>query len=367
MIQTSLPRRGALVHWPALDGLRAIAVLLVLYDHAPQLLFGDEGDGFWRCSRGAWLGVDLFFVLSGFLITSILLQARGRDGALGRFWLRRALRILPLAYAYLATLALVTWLVPGFLHLRDPEAFAVAAVYLINFHVAAHGWPAAAFGLLWSLAVEEHFYLVWPFVVLRTPRRGVVVVVLAVIALAPLLRAFELPRLGAIGVYVTTHCRCDTLAWGALLALGWHGAARERLRRLAVWLLPPSLACIAWVLVAPLSPVVEPAPPQWFHVGGYTAVAASFTVWCAFAVEPPARLQRWLGSAVLARIGRISYGLYVWHVLTAELTVRGLARLHVEAGEPLLVAAWLALLFATATLSYRWLEAPLLRWKDRIA
>lgn len=365
--QTSLPRRGALVHWPALDGLRAIAVLLVLYNHAPLLLFGDEGEGVWRCSRGAWLGVDLFFVLSGFLITSILLQARGHDGALRRFWLRRALRIFPLAYAYLATLALVTWLVPGFLHLRDPEAFGVAAVYLMNFHVAAHGWPATAFGLLWSLAVEEHFYLVWPFVVLRTPRRVVVVVVLAVIALAPLLRAFELPRIGAVGVYVTTHCRCDTLAWGALLALAWHGAARERLRRLAGWLLLPSLACIAWVLVVPLSPVVEPAPPEWFHVGGYTAVAASFTVWCAFAVAPPAWLQRSLGNTALTRIGRISYGLYVWHVLTAELAVRGLARLHLEAGEPLLVAAWLTLLFTTAALSYRWFEAPLLRWKDRIA
>lgn len=362
----ALPPPSAPVHWPALDGLRALAVLLVLYNHAPPLLFGDGGRGIWHGSRGAWLGVDLFFVLSGFLITSILLQAHGRPGALRRFWLRRALRIFPLAYAYLVTLAVVTWLVPGFLHLRDASAFGVAAVYLINFHIATHGWPATAFSLLWSLAVEEHFYLVWPFVVLHLPRRLVVVVVLALVALAPLLRAVELSRLGAVGVYVTTHCRCDTLAWGALLAIGWHGAVRERLRRLAGWLLVPSLACVGWVLVTPLPPL-GPLTPEWFHVGGYSAIAASFTVWCAFAVEPPPWLQHALGNAVLGRIGRISYGLYVWHVLTAELTVRGLARLHLEACEPLLVITWLVLLFATASLSHRWLEAPLLRLKDRIA
>ena len=362
----ALPPPGAPLHWPALDGLRALAVLLVLYNHAPQLLFGDGGHGIWRCSRGAWLGVDLFFVLSGFLITSILLQAHGRPGALRRFWLRRALRIFPLAYAYLATLALVTWLVPGFLHLRDPAAFGVAAAYLLNFHIATHGWPATALSLLWSLAVEEHFYLVWPFVVLHLPRRRVVVVVLALIAMAPLLRAVELSRLGAIGVYVTTHCRCDTLAWGALLAIGWHSPARERLRRLAGWLLIPSLGCVAWILFTPLSPL-EPTTPEWFLDGGYSAIAASFTVWCAFAVEPPTWLLRGLGNAVLGRIGRISYGLYVWHVLTAELTVRGLARLGLGASEPVLVVTWLALLAVTASLSHRWLEAPLLRLKDRIA
>src|SRR5688572_5977404 len=85
-------------YFPTLDGLRAIAILLVLYNHVPQLLGHDDGtDGaFWYGSRGAWLGVDLFFVLSGFLITNILLQGRGRPRALRRFWVRRALRIFPL-------------------------------------------------------------------------------------------------------------------------------------------------------------------------------------------------------------------------------------------------------------------------------
>jgi len=355
-------------HHATLDGLRAIAVLLVLYNHAPQLLGSGGGDdgAVWHGSPGAWLGVDLFFVLSGFLITSILRHGRQRPHALRRFWIRRALRIFPLAYAYLAVLALVGWCVPGYAHLRTDATYPWAASYLLNFHIAWHGWSTAALGILWSLAVEEHFYLLWPLGALRASRRTLVGLLVAMIAFTPLVRALTLPHLGAVGVYVTTFCRWDTLACGALLALAWDSPGRERIRRVASWLAWPSLAVIAAVVAIPVSPIA-PTTPTWFHVVGYSAVAGAFTVWCACALDPSPSLRRMLGHPALAAIGRISYGLYVWHVLVAEAIVRALARLHLAPGLGVQVAIWLAALGVVAAASYRWFEAPLLRWKDRLA
>lgn len=356
------------VHHPGLDGLRAIAVLLVLYGHAPQLLGRNNGNdgGIWHCSRGAWIGVDLFFVLSGFLITSILLRARGTDGALRRFWIRRALRIFPLAYLYLLTLALIARLLPNFDHLAAPGPHLWAATYLINFHIAAQGWTTATIALLWSLAVEEQFYLGWPLLVLRASRRTILMVVVGMIVLTPVLRAVLAPRLGLDAVYVLTFCRWDTLAFGALLALAYDSAWRPRLTHLTRWLWMPATVTIGWVLAAPIK-AVDPATPSWFTAVGYTAVAASFAVWCAVALEIERLPARLLARPLIARIGRISYGLYVWHVLVAELLVRGLHRLGVAGDLIERSLLWLVALWLVASASFRWVESPLLRCKDRLA
>jgi peptidoglycan/LPS O-acetylase OafA/YrhL len=354
------------VHYPALDGLRAIAVLLVLYNHAPQLLGrnGDTDSGFWAGSKGAWLGVDLFFVLSGFLITTILLHGKDKPNAFRRFWLRRALRIFPLAYLYLVVLALLGIFVQGFAHLWDPEAHAWAATYLINFHIAACGWTTAAIGLLWSLAVEEHFYLVWPVCVLRCQRRTIAAVLAFTLVSAPLLRSWLLPSMGPVGIYVSTFCRCDTLAFGSVLALAWNSTWRERVCRLAAWLWLPATVYIGWVILAPIS-AVDAATPRWFHIAGHTGVATAFAIWCAAALAPGFVASRVLGSATLGYVGRISYGLYVWHVLTAELSRSAMSLAGIGESMSARVAVWLCVLFAVATLCYRWYEAPLLRLKDR--
>jgi peptidoglycan/LPS O-acetylase OafA/YrhL len=359
-------------HQPALDGLRAFAVLLVLYGHAPLLLGrGEFGPGhpapggLWHGSRGAWLGVDLFFVISGFLITSILLAQKGTERAFRRFWLRRALRIFPLAYLYLAMLAVLAWGTPFFQHLRAPTSFGWAVAYLTNAEVCVSGWPALPFAPLWSLAVEEHFYLVWPVVVLCCQRRTVLVVLLATIVVVPILRAALLPRLGPDGVYVATFCRADTLAFGALLAVLRAGPRSEQIRRSALCLLAPALAAIAAVLLLPIR-AVDPTTPAAFHWLGYSAIAAAFAVACAAALAPVPSWLRWLQQRWLGAIGRISYGLYIWHVLTAEIVNRGAERLPFHLGFHGRVALWLVCLFAIATLSYLWFELPLLRRKDRI-
>ncbi|MCU0864462.1 MAG: acyltransferase [Planctomycetes bacterium] len=354
------------VHHAGLDGLRAIAVLLVLYGHAPLLLGRQNGNdgGIWHASRGAWIGVDLFFVLSGFLITSILLRARGTDGALRRFWIRRALRIFPLAWLYLLTLVLVAWLVPEFGHLAAPAPLVWAATWLINFHIAAQGWTTAALALLWSLAVEEQFYLGWPLLILRASRTAIAIVVVAMIVLTPVLRMLARPQLGPDAIYVLTFCRWDTLAFGALLALVHDSPWRGHLARLVHWGLLPATATIAWVLAMPVQ-AVDPDTSAWFQAVGYSAVAAAFAIWCAAALVP-GRLARLLANPWLGRIGSISYGLYVWHVLVAELLVRGMHWCGLGGGLILRAVLWLLALWLVASTSYRWFELPLLRCKDRL-
>lgn len=357
-----------LVHRPTLDGLRAIAVLLVLYHHAPTLFGRGHGaaGGVFHASRGAWLGVDLFFVLSGFLITNILLHGRGHRGALARFWTRRALRIFPLAYAYLATLALLAWGTSAFPALRDPASFGMAAAYLANVHIAEHGWCAPALALLWSLAVEEQFYLAWPLLALRLPRRALVATLALAIVAAPLLRLATLASAGDVAVYVLPWCRMDALAWGGLLALAWDSPWRAAVRAVARWLALPALGVVVGTMAARTLPV-GPDAAHWFVGFGFTAVALAFAVLVAWALDPPRPVGAALSAAPLRAIGRVSYGLYVWHVITAQVVAATLSRVAPKLPFVGWLGAWLLLLAAVAAASWRWLESPLLRLKERWA
>ena len=214
-------------HLPALDGLRGVAVLLVLGFHFLHL-DGREELPFDRAVLAAagagWCGVDLFFVLSGFLITGILLDAKGSEGWLSTFWTRRALRIFPLHYAYLAALFLVApWLLPAAGLAVPATTQAWFWTYSGNVLFALRGTfdGAPSFTAhLWSLAVEEQFYLVWPLVVALLTRRGVAWACLTAIAGAAALRFALLshgPEL-ANAAYVLMPSRMDALAIGGLAA-----------------------------------------------------------------------------------------------------------------------------------------------------
>ena len=346
-------------YFPSLDGLRAIAILLVLYNHVPQLMGRDDGsDGaFWAASRGAWLGVDLFFVLSGFLITNILLHGQGRPRALRQFWLRRAFRIFPLAYGYLFVLGVFACCMPGFGMLRNTSAFLTAATYTLNFKVVASGWMTACFSILWSLCVEEHFYFLWPCVVLFARRTVVAGVVAALVVGTPLLRAWVGHDYGPVGLYVLTFCRWDSLAWGAGLALLWNTPWRSQVLRGARWLLLPALGFVGYVLFHPMS-AVDPAVPTWFETIGFTGIAASFTVICAVAMAEGAMARRLLTHPVAVWIGRVSYGIYIWHVLLAEIVTHVSDAVHVTMPLPLRATVWFVLLLPTAAMSHRWFELP---------
>jgi peptidoglycan/LPS O-acetylase OafA/YrhL len=199
-----------------------------------------------------------------------------------------------LAWLYLAALALCAWLLPHFAHLRDPAQFGLALVYGTNVDVALRGWSAAAFGILWSLSVEEHFYLGWPLLALRAAKRTLWLVLLAVVVGTPLLRWALLDDVGRVHVYVATWCRWDALACGALLALVHASPFRARWRSMANWLSVPALAWIGAVLAVPFEAVAA-RTPDWFFVVGYSGLAIAFTVVCTIALQPP----RWLAAVLI--------------------------------------------------------------------
>jgi peptidoglycan/LPS O-acetylase OafA/YrhL len=214
-------------HLPALDGLRGLAVLAVIAFHLCAVPIASGAA--WRLAGGVasvgWLGVELFFVLSGCLITGILLDTRDGARPLATFWARRALRIAPLYFALLAVaFVLIPTLVPALRqsHPRFLDAAPWYATFLTNVALArSHGMAAFGTGHLWSLAIEEQFYLVWPLVVLRATPRALARVTLALFGLGVLARA-ALRLTGvtdAYETYVLTPTHLDGLLAGALLAL----------------------------------------------------------------------------------------------------------------------------------------------------
>ena len=168
---------GSQPHFPEVDGLRGLAILLVLWYHARVLLRrlpkSSSEQTPWsnllgligRMSLGGWIGVDLFFVISGFLITLILLGVKESAGSSVAFWGRRGLRILPLALLYLAVLIGLTSMGDPLNVISSFDEWPWYALYLGNIHIAMYGWQPLAVMILWSLAIEEQFYLIWPFIV----------------------------------------------------------------------------------------------------------------------------------------------------------------------------------------------------------
>ena len=187
-----------------LDGVRAVAFLIIFLRHGFEIPL-------------LWAGVDIFFVLSGFLITSLLMEARGKPDAWGHFYERRALRILP---PLILTLILATYL----FQLHWGKNILWYALFAMNFAEVFHR-GAPGLGILWSLAVEEQFYLFWPIVALRFAPRTVMKVAIVLMVLAPVARGIATPFLpGHWAIYYLMPFRMDLLASGALMAVLW----RER-------------------------------------------------------------------------------------------------------------------------------------------
>ncbi len=228
-------------HLPALDGVRGLAIALVLLYHVTPV----------RWASGGWVGVDLFFVLSGFLITGILWDGRHRPARARRFFVKRALRILPLYYGLLILIFVV---VPAMDPLHKTAYQALKSdewwywTYLQNWRIAfAHPNDGGSFGWFWSLAIEEQFYVVWPFVVWHASRDTIIRLCGAAIFSGLVIRV-ALLVLHAPGsdsilfIYVLTPCRLDGLAVGALVAMAI-AAPADASRLLIASACPPSSVC----------------------------------------------------------------------------------------------------------------------------
>jgi peptidoglycan/LPS O-acetylase OafA/YrhL len=350
--QPAQPAAATLAYSPALDGLRAVAVVAVLLYHlsVPWL-------------RGGFLGVDLFFVLSGYLITSLLVAEYRARGSirLGTFWARRVRRLLPAAL--LVILAVCGWAAltapPDRIWSVRHDALWTLG-YAANWHFVLSGQSYfAQFSqpspLLhtWSLAIEEQFYLVWPLLVLvlLALRRGRVGALVAVavggavasgVLMRHLYRAADPSR-----VYYGTDTRAHELLAGALLALLVASPLGERLRpwlrRLA---LPAALAVLAAIVLVPDS-------WQWYYRGGALAfglVAALLVAGTHAGTDGP--LARVLGLGPVAWVGRISYGLYLWHWPVYQA---------VQGRGALLDVARVAVSLALAVVSFDLVEQPIRR------
>lgn len=344
---------------PQLDGLRCLAIAGVLVHHLLPV-----GEYF---PPTGMLGVCGFFVLSGFLITRLLLAAReridtGRDTRrrqLGVFYARRALRIFPVYYAFLAVL-----LVAGtsFIDVRWPWH----AAYLSNWHFTFEYVPGQRLGgmdrHLWTLSVEEQFYLVWPIWLLLSPRRLVVPGLMLAFLAGPSWRALAMFYLDKPGVWAEwpTPANLDLLAGGGLLAVAWGRASKRWWQALFLFGLPGVVMACVWMHVESLVPWWK-----WFATFNRLAIAICFAGLVGIAAHGIGGVAgQLLTLRPVVYVGTISYGMYLFHVLAAEVVRRVLPEL-----EP---AGWLVGLLAitltivAATTSWHLFESPINRLKRKV-
>ncbi len=358
-------KRG--VRIPELDGLRGIAILLVLgfhYKPATGLLTYLEG-----LFASGWIGVDLFFVLSGYLITGILLDSASQPHYYRNFVVRRSLRIFPLYYACMALYCVLNYL-PNPVNLRDFLTNGSAWWYLIylgNLQTfLQNSWPGAAILTpLWSLQVEEQFYLSFPFIA-KLGRKRLAWILASCVIGAPVLRialAVFLPR-NMMGAYTLMPCSIDALAMGGLVAI----AAREwpsRLKgRWIGWLTAASTAtvvlfCIFW------------HDTPWslaMRTVGFTALDLAFAgvLMMLIGWRQPL-LLRVCHMKVLVWMGTISYGLYLLHLPALVIARRWLAPLlGIAPSGSTAFFVMFGLAIAMAWISWAFFESPILRLRERL-
>jgi peptidoglycan/LPS O-acetylase OafA/YrhL len=370
-------RRVLTTAMPGLDGIRGIAILLVMFAHFIGNYPAHSTIDFFvqRTLRAGWFGVDLFFALSGFLITGILIESREASNYFGVFYMRRLLRIFPLYYSFL-----LLWFVGVrfFVASRGWNIEAVGVDRQFSYWLYVANWlplfgdGPGALGHLWSLAVEEQFYLVWPLVVWFVPGRRLGKLCIALIAAAPLLRwlmvAFHLP---ALAVYELTPARVDSLAFGALVSVAlrderWLGIAAR------VWRVVLALALVGLAVIVVYLRGLPNDPPVT-QVLGYSLLACAASATVAGTVIRIATVSAVgiLETKTLRIFGKYSYALYVLHhpiysSLLGRLTVfRGGALLQSRSTYVLVMIFCFGLSFLLALLSWNVLEKPFLRLKHR--
>jgi peptidoglycan/LPS O-acetylase OafA/YrhL len=325
---------------PALDGVRALAVILVICNHQMQRIVPTAG----------WIGVDIFFALSGYLITSILLRELRRTGkiSIGDFYRRRALRLTP-ALAVLASFELAR---SFFSHDGGSirEATFVGVSYIENWNMIYGWWPVGVMGPTWSLSVEEQFYLIWPLaLILFVHRHPLEWIAVALIAMT--IAELALWRGGGAGTEHTLQFSLGVRPVGLLIgaALPFLNATRWRLPAFAA---PAALAAIvAYAFTADRSAAVFLSAPM-----GVSLAAAALII----CTHQAGAITSTLSLPPIRYLGKISYGVYLYHV--PIFYVGEQHKIHLPGY--LYGIAILGLVFVTAALSYEFIEKPFLRLKD---
>ncbi|MEG9436768.1 acyltransferase [Edaphobacter sp. HDX4] len=364
-------------HYTALDGLRGLAILLVFIRHSfltthlnslPAQILAWLGSG-------GWLGVDLFFVLSGFLITGILIDSLNKPRYFKDFYIRRSLRIFPLFYGVL----LLCWILTPVLHLQWQLGHLSYLFYCQNIAVdlnpsLSHVPPALNLEHFWSLAVEEQFYMLWPLTIflLRDPRKiirsSLSTIAVGLLARCILLLVFPSEKIME-WIYNGLPTHADGLLMGAVFAASIRIWSLDEILRRMRW---PVYFCAA-IAVA----IVAISHRLDFHTYlmssvGYTVSAILFGGLLLRCLAPGSSAQAFFSTKIMRFFGKYSYGIYVYHLLFTPVLSRLLYRLQALLHSRLLGAMaylvlWFALSIAVAVVSYKFFESPFLRLKDRFA
>ena len=376
---------------PTLDGLRAIAILWVIVHNAgiEKLLHNDLAitKVVVLFTNIGWLGVQLFFVLSGFLITGILLdgKAHKRQGLFKRFYIRRFLRIFPIYYCFLFGVMLVGLLssvIPGWAE----AAYRHMGWYLVYLNNWVQPFQDIGFGHFWSLAVEEQFYLLWPMVIVLIPFGRLYWVCAALVIMSPLFR-FWVMGLGLDSevvsdmAYVLTPARLDALTIGAMLAIALRDPGRCR------WVQDNALKVLLLfggymlMVLGLLRDYASTGNGIAFLNQTMAAVVFAAMLYYALGLHPENRLngayRRFLCLPWMRAIGKYSYAIYIFHkpVATAlhesygaDFHQRlagwsGVTKLSVFLGDAALV---FVISFALAWMSWRLIEQPFLNLKRKV-
>jgi len=344
---------------PELDGLRGISILLVYIHHFYQPLV-----------PGGFLGLDIFFVLSGFLITSQLVQEWNVRGSISlkNFYARRALRLMPAVFLLILITGTLALIVDKKTAAQTYQGIWLTLSYVSNwFYAFGHFSTNNPFAITWSLAIEEQFYLTWPLLlilILRFQRRWALYLLVLIIAIIPLHRRILLEQ-GAnlFRLYYGSDTRPDGLPIGCLLALltSWNLLPHDN-KKFEICM--KFLAAIGSIFFLYLLSYPSCTDLLLFRYGGLTLISLSVGIFLVVVVlYPPKFVLLILRFRPLVWIGRISYGIYLWHWVVYWFIWARKAQSLPPSTEQLAVMVVFSLLLPT--LSYHFVEKPFLRWKKR--
>ena len=321
----------------------------------PSKLIG-EGLGF------GWIGVNLFFGLSGFLITGILLDSQGSYGYFRRFYARRLLRIFPVYYSLLIFFFHVGPLLSRFplmqMLARDRAQEWPYWTYLMNW--SAFDARSRTLAHLWSLCVEEQFYIFWPVVIRFAPRRSLKWICVVIAIFSPLARFIAFAQgVSPIRIYGETVFRLDGLALGALVAIAQRDISLHRLVE-RVWKPLAILACAAMAVILLRN-------GEYFQGRAMQVVGGSaLSVISAVAVLLARKKSRLLRSAILRSFGKYSYAIYAWHYLLAVYARASFPGELRWSEFVCALAGGITLCWALGWISWRLIEAPAARLRDHL-
>lgn len=376
MLSQTPPQNSSRFYRPELDALRFFAFLCVFIFHRMDYVAVDPASQplYYAIATAGAFGVPIFFLLSSFLIVELLLREREQTGSIHikSFYLRRILRIWPLYFAAFFGLVVLGHFLPNV----GPKTYGTWAAFLLfagNWYILHHGWIAGPLDPLWSIAVEEQFYIAIPLLS-RVGGRKLITAVSAALLIISYLTSVHYARLvysGESGQWVNSWFQFQFFAGGALLAIALHGRVPRWPMLLRVMTFLLAAGCWTYAVIGPGVKSYDAHTSVAGAMGGWLLVLLGAALFLIAALGTPERfIPNWL-----TYLGRISYGLYIFHSLMFYLVFEAgehwlqhcFTTLHVPSALVSSIGTLLVLGMSilTAGLSYRYFERPFLRFKER--